>query len=279
MYAGTIARLEEPIDEPLESRFANDYYPAFDVQRTQTSFDDRPIQEGQAADRVDTFEQRVEIDRAESGKDRSISTERVEERETLLTDWVADVTGTGLIAAESVDGPGPFAFPFDQFYFVGGEDVERLRINLEEAYTAWKGDDDLGNVWMNASDPGDGAQMSYHQQADADQKPTIGLGFERPWDGTVVRGVAYESGYVALYSVESAIKFVRFVGDELLPYAQPYDDEDEQATLGEDDEVCDNCGRDVSVQEYLGGRYCATCIDGHEDGGAALDLSEVRPDA
>ena len=277
MYAGTIARFEDALEEPLESRFANGHYPAFDVQRIQASFDDRPIQEGQAADRVDVEGERVEIASNGSGDDRSIVTERTEERDTLLTDWVADPTGTGLIAAESVDGPGPFAFPFDQFFFVGGEDVERLRINLEDAYLAWKGEDSLGNVWMNASDPGDGAQMSYHQQADADQKPTIGLGFERPWDGTVVRGVAYESGYVALYSVESAVDFVRFVGDELLPYARPVDDEDEQSTLGEDDEVCDNCGRDVSVQEFLGGRYCATCIDAHEDGGAALDLSEVRP--
>ncbi|SEO73057.1 hypothetical protein SAMN05216388_1017131 [Halorientalis persicus] len=278
MIAGSLARFEEPADDALESQFTNGRYPALYVERTQESFDDRPIQSGKAADTVETIQRKVEIGTVAESDKKTLHVERVEDRETLITEWVADPTGTGLIAAESTDGEGPLAFPFDQFYNQGGP-VERLEVDIPGLFLAWRDDDALGDVWMNGSDPGDGASINYHAKASADRQPTIGLGFERPWNGTVMRGVAFQSGYAAIYSTSSETEFIRFVGDELLPFAYVPDDEDEgeQATLddtaddgedagdGGDDWVpgeCDQCGHDRKKTQYLDGRrICIICAD------------------
>lgn len=279
MIAGTLARLEESIDEPLESTFAEDgRFPALEVSTTQDSFDDRPIQAGTVAGRVNEQTQSVFVSEDQTG-DKRIVTERDERQETVATDWVADVTGTGLLVIESVQGPGEFDFPLDLFAARTGRTPERLDIDVEALHMAWSDDDVLGDVWMRGADGGDGASIDYHQQASADEPATIGFGFTRPWNGTVMEGVVYESGYVAVYNESRPAPFVRFLTEELLNYVEVPDEGAAQATLDEsgDDPVCEECGRETDTVDETG--LCVMCRDKvEEDGdeGFAANLDTVN---
>lgn len=242
MIAGSLAVLEQPTDEALESWFRNGRsLPALDVQRTQQSLeDDRPIQSGKAATTVETTHRDISVGVNTDGEPIAIDVDRYEGREQLVTDWVADVTDTGLIVAESTDGEGELAFPFDVFWNVTGQQPERLRVNIAALHEEWDRDGVLGDVWMTSADIGGGASIEYHDEADEDARPTIGMGFERPWSGKVMRGVVYESGYCAIYSSSSAPDVVRFLEEELLEFAGiPDDDEpaEEQETLDDLDTV------------------------------------------
>ncbi|QLH81011.1 hypothetical protein [Halosimplex pelagicum] len=279
MIAGTLARLDEPADEPLDSTFGDGGFPALEVSTTQDSFDDRPVQAGTVAGHVREPTRDVFISEDQSG-DKRIVTERDERRETIATDWVADVTGTGLVVAESVQGSSPFAFPLDLFAARTDRQPERLVVDVEALHMAWNDAGTLGNVWMRGADGGDGASIDYHQQASADEPATIGFGFSRPWNGTVMQGVVYESGYVAVYNEDRPTAFVRFLEEELLDYAAPEDDDGQQATLGEaaDEPECDRCGRETDSVDDTG--YCVVCRDkrdedGEDDGEAYANLDTV----
>jgi len=288
MIAGTLAVLEDTADEPLESWFrGKSSLPALEVKKTQSSFDDRPIQSGVAADAVTRETKVPEVTVTIDGEPSGITEEPREQGERISTDWVADVTGTGLIAIESVDGDGMLDFPLDLFYNLAGSKPVRQRVDIEALHIAWSDEDSLGDVWLNAADGGDGARIDYHQQADPEQKATIGLGFERPWNGTVMRGVVYESGYCAVYNCSRPTEFVRFVEEELLPFCDDDDGDAAQQLLGQsgdqsddsdDSEECDRCGRDADLSDYDGGRYCAVCIDYFEDEetGEGTDLDDLN---
>ena len=219
MLAGTLGVLETPADEQLESYFASGgEIPALDVEQTQTSFDDRPIQSGKVAGYVDETVQDISVGVTADGEPVAIDVEERPERTRTVTEWVADVTASGIIMAESVAGDDVAAFPFDLFWNVTGSKVTRPWIDVEGLHRQWSREDVLGDVWMVGKDPGDGAQMSYHDAADESDSPTFGLGFERPWNGTVMRGVAYESGYIAVYNTNHPSLFIRFIDEELMDH-------------------------------------------------------------
>lgn len=265
MIAGTLARLSNPIDEPLESWFSGNTLPGLHVEKTQDSFDDRPIQSGSVATRVDRDKTRVSVGETADGEPEALLTEKTEETVTLHTEWVADVTGTGLIVPESSDGDGQLDFPFDVFWNVADRDIERLTVEVFELHRAWDAEDALGDVWMAGSNQADGTSINYRDSVDDDVEPTIGLGFVRPWEGYAFKGVIYESGYVAIYNTNSATQFIRFVDEEILPYVrQAENDEEEQATLGTPE--CDDCGRESENLEQHGDEMlCPVCLDKREE--------------
>lgn len=291
MIAGTLARLESSADEPLETWFRDRGLPGIHVERTQSSFDDRPVQAGTAATRVEATEKRVDVGVSGSGTAVALDVTDEPSMETISTEWVADVTGSGLLAAASVNGDGKYPFPFDLFASVTDRDVERLRVDVSKLHAAWSAEDVLGDVWMVGSDDDQGASIDYHDRASPDEKPTIGMGFERPWSGTVERGVVYASGYVAVYSSNTASAFVRFVEEELLPYCETESEDSQQVTLGGGDAfadevadhlegegfdiskdaepqewtpgTCDRCGHDRDrTQEQQGETVCLLCDEG-----------------
>lgn len=228
MIAGTLARLADPADALLED-YHNGGFRALDVSDTQERLDGRHVQAGMAAGQVETTLQKVHLD----GSD--IETSQEEVLETVATEWVADVTGTGLLVAESTAAEEPYPFPFDLFATRTGRDVDLLEIDVPRLHATWAGEDALGDVWMTAAGDDDRTAIDYHDAASSASEPTIGLGFKRPWNGTVERGVVYASGYVAVYSTSTASTFVEFVESELLPFASVYtgEDESDQQTLGE----------------------------------------------
>jgi len=231
MYAGTLTLLRKPADEALESTFNNGRLPALEVSGTQQTFANRPIQHGTAADYI-TSEQKVpEVATMANSDERRIVMEQREGSQPVATDWVADVTGTGLIAIESIAGEGMLDFPLGLFYNQTGQQPLRQYVNVNQLFRTWDRDDVLGDVWMTSAEFGDGATIAYHDDADGTE-PTNGLGFKRPWNGSAVRGVVYESGYLALYDCGAPADFAHFVEDELLEYMTDGDEEDGvQATL------------------------------------------------
>lgn len=273
MLAGTITIFDDVLEEPLQSWFRDHGVRAIEVEDTQTSFDKRPIQRGLAAGSVTKQTEVPTIAVNGDGERDTIVTEPEEQSERLLTEWVADPTETGLLAIESVDGDGEFDFPLDLFAAKTGARPLRQIVDVEAVHMAWDDEDALGDVWLNASDDGTGAAMAYHQQADDDQPATIGLGFRRAWSGTVMRGVVYESGYLAIYNCSQPAEFVRFVDEELLEYCEPRDD-NLQATLGNStpDPECERCGRESdSVEKHDGADLCVVCRDAIEKEGAQFE--------
>jgi len=226
MPQGTIGVLATPADEPLETASKSGHIPAVDVRGTQESLDGPPIQHGKAA--AEVADTKTDVTVAENGK---ILDEPIEGAKTVVTNWIADVQGDGLVVAESVSGDGDFAFPFNLFTAQTGEHVDRVNIELEDVTQAWD-DEMLLDTWMTGTDYGDASSIDYHNAADDPRKANIGLGFELRWNGTVAKGVVYESGYVAIWEEWTAAVFCEFIASELLPHAYvPEDDDTEQATL------------------------------------------------
>jgi len=258
MIAGTLLVLDEPTESPLESWFRGGRLPALEVRTTQTSFDDRPVQRGVAAASITNEQEVPEIATTVDGDSKSLITERREVSERMMIDWVADPTETGLIVASSIDGESPGDFPLDLFWDRCGSEPRLRHVDVESLHRAWNDEDALGDVWLNAADRGDGASIGYHADAATDHPATIGLGFKRPWSGTVMRGVIYESGYLALYSCDQPEDFVRFVEQELMPYFMEPGEEDGEG----DGETCDGCGRE---SDTITDGLCIVCRDKRDE--------------
>jgi len=228
MPAGTIAILETTSD-PLETASQDGELPALDVRNTQEGLDGSSVQSGVAADTV--ADQITEVEVAPNGK---IITTAMDTGKTVATEWIADVTDGGFVVAESLSGSGDFAFPLNLITAQTGARTQLVELDLNAVVAGWD-DDMLMDTWMVGTDEGDRASINYHGAANRDDAPeaNIGLGFELRWNGTIAKGVVYESGYVAIWEEWTAPVFAAFVEQELLPHAEPVDGDDpgEQATL------------------------------------------------
>ncbi len=107
----------------------------------------------------------------------------------------------------------------------------------EETETA-----DAWNVSLSRDFGGDKEKTSidYHDAADIDaaKEGTVGLGFRYFWGDMHVRGIVYESGYVAMYRDMATPVFAKWLREEVLPFLRVEDGEREsdQATLTEDEQ-------------------------------------------
>ncbi len=111
MIAGTLAVLEEPAAKPLETVTSGGTLPALDVRTTQTDLQgDAVAQQGHAGGTVRTQTEDVMVARTrDDEKEPIVVTERVEGREEHHTEWVADVTGHGIVLVGSLGGGDEFA--------------------------------------------------------------------------------------------------------------------------------------------------------------------------
>lgn len=228
MIAGTIAVLEDPLDEPIESTGGSGGFTTVDVIETLEGFDDTDIQHGRVCDTIETRMDNVGVT---DGGAIEVDTETRIDR--VWTPWVADATDAGFVAAERTHGE---EFPWTIFAARCRTSVDRVEIDVGDIVASFRDRDRAVDVWMVGANSG-GAEIRYHSNArPADAtRADIGVGFELPWQGTTAEGVMYRSGYVAIYSEGwGPRKFAAFVRDVVLPYAAvPEDDEGEQDTLGE----------------------------------------------
>lgn len=235
MIAGSLAVLETPADGPLEGYLHDAGVPALAVEHSQNDLDGNPIQTATAATEIRASRTDVHTGRNNATDSVYVNVDSHRTTEQVATDVVADPTGSGVVLAESVTDDGDPPFPFDLVWNVTEREPVPQRIAVDDLHAAWSRDDVLGDVWMTGADHGDGARIGYHDRADADDAPTIGLGFKRPWSGTAVKGCVYASGYTAIFSTDSASRAVRFVAEELLPYCSDKDDldDDGQASVSD----------------------------------------------
>jgi len=221
MIAGTLAVYTDPPDEPLSDYRRGDGIPALEVTSTQETHGDSTPQRGTVAGRIEATDTLISV--TGPPDDVDIETERVDDLTTIATDWTADVTGSGVILAESIAANEELPFPFDVFGGIANSRVQRQQIDVADLHSEWNSAGGLADVWMASDDSQVGTQMLYHGAATNANEPTIGLGFKRAWNGTTIKGVVYASGYVALYTARHAADGVQFVADEILPHAEPWD--------------------------------------------------------
>lgn len=231
MYAGTIGKLSEPSPDPLAS-WANydDHPPVLVVENTQGSLggDGPAAQTGQATGRVETSGKDIQCGLDSSGQPY-IEVDRTTPIETVVVDWVADVCGAGVVITSSVaDDDTVRPFPFDLFTARTGLKCDRQQIAIQRLARRWRDDDVLTDVWMlarrNETVEGEAVSIDYGEAARLESvaDATIGLGFERTYAGSTYRGVAYASGYVAVWRDCPSGEFIQFVTDELLPYCERF---------------------------------------------------------
>lgn len=243
MIAGQLAALREPTDDALESLYNRGPTRVLDVDGTQEALDGRPVQEGIAVSTRSATEIHATIVEDSDGDPVRVDVEREDTTETVAADWVADPTGTGVVAASSTADTGaPVPFPFDLVAGPAGVDVDVLEIDVAGLYRDWREGEDLTDVWLKGAADGDpdaddpvGTRIDYHDRADADDETAdLGVGFRVSWSGTLARGVAYQSGYLALYSATTPSEYLSFVEDYVLDHtAVQQNDDAAQSTLAD----------------------------------------------
>lgn len=243
MIAGSLALLDQTLDDGLQSWYRRTPKRALDVSATQEDLtNDREVQDGTAVTSVGASRTRVDFVANGDGETVGVNVERDDDASrTVATDWVADVKDTGIVAAESTtDAGGVVPFPFDLLEARTGVSVHPVTIDVTSLYEAWDAADSLADVWLKGvqdepeGDDTAATTLEYHDRAEVDGEPAdLGVGFRVRWGGTVTRGVAYQSGYLALYNAVNPEEFVAFVADEILPHTLQDAPSSQQATLGE----------------------------------------------
>jgi hypothetical protein len=230
MIAGTLAVLEEPAAEPLETATSGGTLPALDVRTTQTDLQgDAVAQQGHAGGTVRAQTEDVMVARTrDDEKEPIVVTERVEGREEHHTEWVADVTGHGIVLIGSLGGSDELPFPLDLMASQTDRAIQPTSIDLESLAVTWNLNDE--QTWYTGDSDDDGTTLGYHDQAGHPAGANVGLGFSRSWRSTGCRGVVYESGYVAIYRDWTAAVAIKFVAEEILPHARA---DSQQQSLGD----------------------------------------------
>lgn len=140
--------------------------------------------------------------------------------------------------AGSIAGEGAGAFPFTLLSAVSHVKCERLHFDTDAIREAWQDDGTLSETWMAGTKDDDHGTVMAYGEASENAASDIGLGFERGWEGYLLQGVVFASGYVAVYEDLGKSAFLRFVTETLLPHGFVPDDngDGEQTTLGGGDD-------------------------------------------
>lgn len=227
MHAGKIAQLQTPASDPLEDTTENGSLPALAVNNTQQDL------EGDAAAQHCTLADAVQTERPEPMVYDGVITEVMEPHtEEVISDVVADVTGSGLVVAERMRKAGRYPFPLNLIAAQTGREIQPYKVDVADFADHFAGD--IYDTWMVGADNMDGSSIDYNGNADVEDAPgaNIGLGFELSWNDVVAEGVIYESGYLAIYSEWTSAVFLQFVEAAVLPQTFVGDDDSQQQTLG-----------------------------------------------
>jgi len=151
VIAGTLAQFDDPAPEPIEPFLGPGEYPAVTVETTQETVDAATPQTGQVAGRVK--ESRTDVFTGEDDRGEPfIEVDREDTVTPIATDWYADVTGAGIVLAESIAENVELPFPFDVFGGVTEQPIERQQIDVAALYKSWQAGGGLNDVWMAGTD-------------------------------------------------------------------------------------------------------------------------------
>lgn len=160
----------------------------------------------------------------------AIFTERVEQRERVLTEFLADLDADpAWVGVDSSDGD----FLWTALGAQWRTNIVRAHIDVDAIARA-VADRDGVSVWQEAHDRADGDRVGINYHDDAAVDPRTGghtmLGFRGSWHGVFVEGVVAESGYVANWSDALDEALATWVREAILPHAT-IPDEERQTTL------------------------------------------------
>jgi hypothetical protein len=229
MHAGKIAQLQTPASDPLEDTTQSGTLPALAVNNTQQDL------EGDAAAQHCTLADAVQTERPEPMVYDGGITEVMEPHTVeVISDVVADVTGSGIVVAERMRKAGRYPFPLNLIAAQTGREIQPYSVDVTAFADHFDGGD-IHDTWMVGTDYGDGSTIHYNADADSEHagEANIGLGFELSWNDVVAEGVIYESGYLAIYSEWTSAVFLQFVEDAVLPHTFVGDNDSQQQTLGQ----------------------------------------------
>jgi hypothetical protein len=234
MQAALLYALEgSPDGDRVESKLDN-HFPAVEAHAT-AYLDGLQLSHGRAAALIN--DERTLPMPTSSG----IETTEMEVSRKALVDFYADLEG-GWAGISSSDGEW---FVEEWLRTQHSVSAHEMMLDLE----AWIDDflaESAPEVWgvsysVTVGDETTRAGADFHRDADLDQlerdaEYISGVGFRYDWSGDIVRGVIYESGYVALYTRFTEAQFGRWLADHVIPYS--YSDveaaaETHQTTLGE----------------------------------------------
>ncbi|UIO98928.1 hypothetical protein Hbl1158_10315 [Halobaculum sp. CBA1158] len=205
--------------------------PAVESEATQY-LDGHTVYHGTAADLVEEQAETVHVDGS------GVTTSREATLRKRAVDFYADVSSDPGIIGVSSESKGEWFLKRAGAQL--GVSVKKTRINVdafaahvrEQTETA-----DAWNVSRSRDYGGDKEETSidYHDAADieAAERGTTGLGFEYFWGDDYMRGILYESGYVALYKDCITEVFAKWLRDEVLPFLEVDRDEEEETTQSE----------------------------------------------
>lgn len=219
MKAGILSLLEDAPDASLSE--INQNTRVLEIDHEQSYLDGSTYLEGQAAERTTEDEKRAQIGGG------SIAVEKIREEKVLDTDFLADLENRFLLIGSS-DGE----FLYNMIWAQTGAQVNRAEIDIVDfVRTIRKREQSNLEYWMAAKGGDLGTKIGYHMDAEdaLARSANIGIGFEYRWQNSMLKGVVYESGYVALFEPKhwDSGAFLKWVNEELLQFADYPEDEEE----------------------------------------------------
>jgi hypothetical protein len=230
MIAGALAKLSEPVDEPIDN-YHDSGQRAVDVDSSIQYLDGHRVQNGTVAGPVKQEEEIVDV------TGHTIEVERRQRENIVASEWLADVEADGWIMADRTytteeDHRPPF--PFSLFETRLGVEIQPMYFDVE-AFVKRQREHDRSMAVEMASIEGsesEDVRIDWGKSVSVDQalQSNVGTAMQIHWRDRFIRLVIYESGYTALWSEEDVTPVVgRFVHEELAPIAVT------EAELEEDD--------------------------------------------
>lgn len=224
MHAAILSKLTgDPNTETLESRLGNGL-PAAAVEATEY-LDGRTIHHGELAGEI------TEDTEVPFVSDTGIHTETERRSRQVTAEFYADLENEWA-GVDTSDGD-----PLLESYLAGEAGVMRedARLRLAGWVRSFEQRDDASTWGISFSQstedghPEDRAGARYHSEAEVHMIPegVSALGFAYRWNGTWVRGMIAESGYVAVYKDWHVEEFAKWVAEEVEPYLE-YDRDEQQ---------------------------------------------------
>lgn len=231
MHAAILYDLQGDVDEDeqLESKLDSEF-PAVDAEGTHY-LGGQTLYHGQAAARI------YDNQKTPMPMNNGIETETMEVSRRVLVDFYADLQD-GWAGISSSDGEW---FVDEYLLRKHGLNAFEMKIDLERWLKDFE-DEPTASVWgvtysVEAGDETTRAGGQFHRDASLEgieREDVSGVGFSYEW-GQRIRGVIYESGYVALYTDDLEEYFGKWLSEHILPYcvtSYGSREDDIQTTLG-----------------------------------------------
>ena len=230
MIAGTLGFLSQTVDGPLENHYESGYR-GVDLDTSLQYLDNHRVQQGVVAGRVTQQSEHVHVG---SGH---IDVETDKREEIVASEFLADVEEGGWILSErtwTTDEEHLPDWPFSLFSTRLGVEIEPMGLDVSQFV---KNQQDAGrdlSVEMATQEGAhsDNVEIQWGKRVSQQEaiQSNVGTALTVNWNGTFVRLVVYDSGYIAVWEPGDLSPVIgRFVHEEIVPVAVPLGDVEEDS--------------------------------------------------